>query len=119
MMGNPIAIAACSASVAFLIVASSNACSGNVPVTLSYDAMTCCPFQPMHGTPALCAIMVLPILSPRARMGGPLGPMNLMGGCDLANVSGRVGFSLACPHPAHTAWTPCNRANSTINVTLA
>ena len=35
-----------------------------------------CSYLPMHGTPADCAIMVDPILSPRARMGGPGGPMN-------------------------------------------
>lgn len=39
-------------------------------------------------------------------MGGPAGPMNLMGGSLLANELGREGFSEAWPHPAQTACTP-------------
>lgn len=59
----------------------------------------------MHDTPADCAMMVDPILSPSARMGAPLGPMNAMWVGVFSRVSGSRSFSEAWPHPAHTAST--------------
>jgi hypothetical protein len=119
MTGKPISDAATLASDAQATRAAASASSGRVPRALSYSATTRAPFHDMHGTPAFWAMMVLPILSPRARMGGPAGPTNAMGGSLEARALGRAGFSDACPHPAHTAWTPCRRASSTMRVTLA
>jgi hypothetical protein len=45
--------------------------------------------------------MVDPILSPKARIAGPAGPIHLMGGVVFCDVSGRRGFSEACPHPVN------------------
>ena len=95
MTGNPIFSAAALASVADATVASSSALAGNEPVAMSYLASTLAPFHAIQGTPADWAMIVLPILSPNACMGGPAGPMNLMGGVLLASEFGRDGFSLA------------------------
>ena len=119
MTGKPMAAAHVLAFVAFLTHASRKASSGSVPVARSYSARTCPPFHSMHGTPAFCAMMVLPILSPRAYMGGPAGPMKRMGGDEAWRALGRLGFSEAWPHPAQTAWTALSHASFTMGVTLA
>ena len=64
-------------------------------------------------------MMVEPILSPSARMGGAAGPMNTMGPAVCASASGSAGTSLAWPQPAHTASTPQRSATSTMSATLA
>ena len=85
--------AASLASLALVTHASRNAASGRVPFSRSYSATTFEPFHAIHGTPAFCAMIVLPILSPNACMGGPAGPINCIGGFDLASVFGNAGFS--------------------------
>ena len=80
----------------------------------------CLPFQAMTGTPADCAMMVEPILSPSACMGPAGGPMKRMGrGCTASRLLGSAGFSLAWPQPAHTASAPTLQAVSTMRRTFA
>mmetsp|Transcript_75 Transcript_75/g.163 ORF Transcript_75/g.163 Transcript_75/m.163 type:complete len:213 (-) Transcript_75:438-1076(-) len=117
MTGKPILSHSFLALSAVLTLHSSSSFSPRLPVALSYMALTPSPFQEIQGTPAVCAMMVDPILSPSACMAGPGGPMNLMP-CFLS-VFGRAGFSDACPHPAQTASTWWKRASSQISVTLA
>ena len=119
MKGKSNSDAARLASIALITHASASAHSGSVPRAWSYSAATRDLFHAMQGTPAFWPMMVLPILSPSARMGGPAGPANWMGGSDGAMALGREGFSGTCPDLAQTAWTPCRRASSTMRVTLA
>lgn len=60
------------------------------------------PLQGRVGTEAVWATMELAILSPSAHIACWGGPRKVMP-CLLSN-SGSLGFSDACPHPAHTAW---------------
>ena len=76
--------------------------------------------DPLHGrvgTDAVCATMELEILSPSDHIALEGGPRNVM--LYLWRSSGSFGFSEACPHPAHTAWTSTLRAMSRMRSTLA
>ena len=77
------------------------------------------PDQGIVGTSALCATMVLEILSPKLRIALPGGPMKTILFLLAAKLSGKRGFSDACPHPAQTACTPARSAMSTMRSTLA
>ena len=115
MRGNPTRSAAEAASATLLTLAESMSAWDSPSV--AYLTRTSAPFHAMVGTPADWAMMVEPILSPNARMAAPEGPMNLM--LFAFSVSGSVGYSLACPHPAHTASARTACAFSTMRRTLA
>jgi hypothetical protein len=61
--------------------------------------------------------MLAQILSPTASIAAAEGPRNAMSW--YASALGSFGFSLACPHPGHTASAPHLRATFTIKSTFA
>jgi len=77
------------------------------------------PDHGMVGTPAACAMMVDPILSPSAAMAAAGGPRKRMPRGVSASAVGSSGFSDACPHPGHTASTLARSATWTMRGTLA
>jgi len=80
---------------------------------------TCEPLHLMQGTPALCAMIEDPTLSPSAYMALAAGPRNTIFCLVFASLVGREGFSEACPQPAQTASTSFRVAMSTIRSTFA
>ena len=77
------------------------------------------PDQGIVGTPAACAMMVEPILSPSAAMGAAGGPRNLIPEGVSASAVGSSGFSEAWPQPGQTASTLARSATWTMSGTLA
>lgn len=61
------------------------------------------PDQGNVGIFAVCATILEAILSPRANIAFSGGPMKAI--LFLSNSLGSSGFSDACPHPAHTAYS--------------
>ena len=113
MSGKPIFIALASASSTVASVASSKIASGIVMSgTVSPD-----PLQGITLTSHDCARRLAQILSPTASMLSALGPKNAMSW--YASAAGSFGFSLAWPHPGHTASASHRRATFTIRSTFA
>ena len=75
------------------------------------------PLQGMEDTRAVCAKIDAAILSPKARIGPPDGPMNVM--LRFANPSGNSGYSDAWPQPGQTASTASRSATSIMSSTFA
>ena len=67
------------------------------PLQDAKSTLTPEPDQGMVGTPAACARMVEPILSPRAAMAPAGGPRNRIPEGVSASAVGSSGFSEACP----------------------
>mmetsp|Transcript_5828 Transcript_5828/g.15006 ORF Transcript_5828/g.15006 Transcript_5828/m.15006 type:complete len:281 (-) Transcript_5828:643-1485(-) len=77
-------------------------------------------FEPLHGmvgTPAACASMLEPTLSPSAAIGPLGGPRKAISASSSA--VGRDGSSDACPQPGQTASAPTRRAVATMRRTFA
>lgn len=71
--------------------------AGILPAQDSKSTLTPAPDQGMVGTPAACARMVEPILSPRAAMAGAGGPRKRIPEGVSDNAIGSSGFSEAWP----------------------
>ena len=71
----------------------------------------------MEDTRAVWAKIDAAILSPKARIGPPDGPMNVM--FLFAKPSGSSGYSDAWPQPGQTASTASRSATSIISSTFA
>ena len=70
---------------------------GMTPLQEAKSIATPLPDQGMVGTPAACARMVLPILSPRAAIAAAGGPRNFILDGVSSSAVGSSGFSDACP----------------------